>query len=259
MEAREVSLHEQLPIPPPAIISITGGGGKTSLLFALAKALTDSGQRVLCATTTKMFRPEAEDWLAVAVEEEPARLRLPARGALFAARPPDAETGPDKVRGYNPEAVDDLFRRGVADWILVEADGAAGRPLKAPAAHEPVIPSLSGAAVAVMGLECVGRPLSKATAFRLPQIFAVTGLSEGDVVSPRAIARLADHPQGMFKNAPASAARLLFCNKADDSEAETIGLDVADAIRKRRPGFLREIYIGSLRTKGLRCLSLPAV
>lgn len=257
MDDREVLFHEQLRPAPPAIISLTGGGGKTSLLFALGMALANTGRSVLCTTTTKMLLPEAGDGLTVAIEEDSSRLQPPGREALYAARPPDARRAPEKVLGYSPEDIDGLLRREFAEWILVEADGAAGRPLKAPARHEPVIPSLTGVAVAVMGLECVGKPLTEAVAFRMAEIMAITGLSPGESVTPRALANLVGHPDGMFKNVPASAKRLLFCNKADDPETEAIGMEFAKTIRKKCPGFLRGIFIGSLRRKGLRCLSLP--
>ena len=44
----------------------------------------------------------------------------------------------DKLEGVPPERVDELS--GEADLVLVEADGARGRSLKVPAAHEPVLP-----------------------------------------------------------------------------------------------------------------------
>ena len=41
----------------PAVISVVGAGGKTSLLFWLAEVLRASGRRVLITTTTHMFMP----------------------------------------------------------------------------------------------------------------------------------------------------------------------------------------------------------
>ena len=39
------------------IITVTGGGGKTTLIFKLAEELKNSG-KVLITTTTKMFAPK---------------------------------------------------------------------------------------------------------------------------------------------------------------------------------------------------------
>ena len=45
----------------------------------------------------------------------------------------------------------------LADYVLVEADGAKRFPLKAPAAHEPVIPDETRLVIAVAGLSGVGK------------------------------------------------------------------------------------------------------
>ncbi len=152
-----------------------------------------------------------------------------------------------------------MFRRGAAEWILVEADGAARLPVKAPAAHEPVIPSLTTTAVAVVGLRCIGSPLSEENAFRLEEICAITGLKRGDVITPAAVAALACHPLGMFKNVPAAARRFLFGNQADLPGAVSAGAALADALSALCPGFVDGYYVGSLQFKGLACLSYPTL
>ena len=64
------------------------------------------------------------------------------------------------------------------DLVLVEADGAKGRPLKYPAAHEPVIPPCSGRTVVVAGLDALGRTIAEAV-FRSELFIRATGLSPG--------------------------------------------------------------------------------
>ena len=41
------------------VISLVGGGGKTTLLYALARWYSAQGQRVLVSTTTHIPRPDA--------------------------------------------------------------------------------------------------------------------------------------------------------------------------------------------------------
>lgn len=50
----------------------------------------------------------------------------------------------------------------LADYVLAEADGAAGRPLKAHAPHEPVIPPEANQTVLVIGASGFGRPIAEA-------------------------------------------------------------------------------------------------
>ena len=46
-----------LPLKTGGILSVTGAGGKTSLMFHLAASLAGAGKRVLTTTTTKIFQP----------------------------------------------------------------------------------------------------------------------------------------------------------------------------------------------------------
>lgn len=257
MQARSVCFRDQIESSPPGIVCLTGGGGKTSLLFALAQSLAEASRPVICTTTTRMLLPQSSPWLAVDIREEASHISPPRQSALFAARPPDAENSPAKVRGYAASDIDELSERCPGVWLLVEADGAARRPLKAPVDHEPVIPSRTAIAIAVMGLSCMNKPFTADTVFRMERVAAITGMSRGDSITPATVARLAAHPQGMFKNVPPEAKRLLFCNQADLPEAEAAAGSLADQIIRRAPGFLHGIYVGSLLTKGLQCLSCP--
>lgn len=257
MTDREIRFNEFIEQHHPGVVSLTGGGGKTSLLFALAAALSEGGRSVLCTTTTKMLLPAESDRLAVAVGTDPSMLPRVAGRPLFAAGSVVPDTVPVKVAGYRADEVDALHRRGTADWILVEADGAAGKPLKAPAAHEPVIPADTVVAVAVIGLRCVGQTLNADIAFRLEELSAVTGLAEGDRITPAALARLAAHPMGMFKSVPPTAIRCLFCNRADIPGAEAEARELAAELSAMRPTPVGHVFLGSLLTKGLRCLALP--
>lgn len=249
----EVDLCDVVRRHPPGIISLTGGGGKTTLLFTLARALRERGECVICTTTTRMLRPEPSDWLRVSLADSLDAARPSSDRVLFVARNPATEDAAGKVSGYAADAVDALLGRFPGVWIVVEADGAAGRPLKAPAAHEPVVPAATALAVAVIGLGGMEKTFGAENVFRLREFALITGLREGDSVTPDAVARLACRADGMFKSVPAGAARLLVCNQADLPGARGAGVAVARAVRSLCPAGLDGVYVASLQTKGLRC------
>lgn len=258
MHGYSTSLETERDVALPGILCLTGGGGKTGLLFALGRAFAAAGKTVLCTTTTRMYRPLPAPWFAMAITDDPATIpALDAGMAVFAAKnaPPGADAA--KVHGYAPEDIDALYRRGAASRIVVEADGAAGRPLKAPAAHEPVIPGMTRTVIALIGLSCLGRPFGPETVFRPDRVTAITGLLPGDTVTPAALAALAVHPEGLFKNTPSGASRLLFCNQADIPGSLEAVRHLALILNRDHPGFLRGLYCGALQTEGLRCLALP--
>ncbi len=252
-----VNLDTEPSVAVPGVLCLTGGGGKTTLLFALGRAFAAAGQSVLCTTTTRMHRPLSVPGLSVDFPDDPANILVPANGLLFAARsaPPGGDAG--KVYGYGPEEVDALHFRGAASHIVVEADGAAGRPLKAPADHEPVIPGAARAVIALVGLSCFLRPFGPETVFRPERVTAITGLFSGDAITPEAVAALVTHPEGLFKNAPPGAARLLFCNQADLPGTRGAMQTLAAILARDHPAFLHGLYCGAAQKEGLRCRKMP--
>ena len=54
------------------VVSLIGGGGKTTLLYALSAYCTAKGWRVLTATTTHIRKPVNVPWIAVNEEENTA-------------------------------------------------------------------------------------------------------------------------------------------------------------------------------------------
>lgn len=115
------------------------------------------------------------------------------------------------------------------DLLATEADGARGLSLKAPVQAEPVVPSSVDIVFALIGLDCLGRPLDERLAFRPELVSERTGLPAGAIVTPEAIARLAVHPEGCLKGAPAGAARVIVLNKldrADPAIARSIAEDI---------------------------------
>ncbi len=101
--------------------------------------------------------------------------------------------------------------------IIVEADGSAHRPLKAPAAYEPVFRASTDAVVIVLGASGFGRPLDDESVFRSQIWSDLTRLAPGDAVSPESVAAMVVHRQGLARTAPQSAVRALFINQVDDA------------------------------------------
>gem|GEM_PF-5985489 len=52
------SLQKALDLEGGGVVSLVGAGGKTSLMFRLAKEFSDAGESVLSTTTTKIMMPD---------------------------------------------------------------------------------------------------------------------------------------------------------------------------------------------------------
>ena len=132
----------------------------------------------------------------------------------------------DKVAGVPPALIDELVALDQVDAILVEADGARMLPFKAPAAHEPVIPSSTTLLVPVVGISAIGLPLDEAHVHRPELVARLTGAQLGDLVTPALIAQVIVHPEGGLKGRPDGARVVVLLNQV---ESET-QLDSARAI-----------------------------
>jgi len=238
-----------LGLGPREHVAIVGGGGKTSLCFALARELMDAGKRVITTTTTKVWRKEADGAPCVIFcpsgSPDLKRLQegLGEKGYVFVANRP-LDSG--KVEGIGPETADALFQNLDMDYVIAEADGAAGRPVKAPAAHEPVIASSVTLVIAMMGLEAVGMPVDSEMVFR-PELFsAITGLAEGETITPAALARIFLAPNGLFKGTPNSARRVVFLNKCDRLTPGQNPDELTECLVQDPDASIERVVIGSL-------------
>lgn len=236
------------------VISLVGAGGKTTLMFRIARELAAAGETVLTTTTTRIYRPEPVQSAQVVVAAEPAAALAQLAHRLRRSRHVTAAAGwiPEagKLAGYPPESVSALRAAGLFRWILVEADGAARRPLKAPAAHEPVIPACSDWVIAVAGMAAVGRPLDARWVFRPERFGALAGISAGEPVTPDAIAAVLLHPQGMMKGLGLKAARCVFLNQLDLPGAAEAARAVCVALARSIYEPVDRILIGSAAENG---------
>jgi probable selenium-dependent hydroxylase accessory protein YqeC len=117
-----------------------------------------------------------------------------------------------KMQGFSPQTVEAVQSLGLFDWILVEADGAAHRPLKAPAGHEPVVPKATSLVLTVAGMWGVGKPLCSQWVFRPERFAFLAGMRLQDTIFPEHLSRVLVHPQGPLKASPSQSRNVLFLN-----------------------------------------------
>lgn len=286
------------------VISVIGGGGKTSLLYCLSRELAADGFRVVLTTTTHMMIPETFPWTdsideAVRLLKEgpvlmahggytnqlsndhveccpvlvthgahanqPSDDRLDscpvhvaqggyveiASGVVGEIDEPSQKITPDKMEVSQKNASvilnaenekehrkyltsdkctalkDEEYAvlRREADIILVEADGSRQLPLKAEAAHEPVIKPDSDYVIAVVGVDAVGHPLCEVC--HRPELVADHyGLPLDAKITEELVVELLVNPiigqmKGMAASHSASDMQQQFrvlINKADDEK-----------------------------------------
>ncbi len=204
-------LHRALGIERPAVFASVGGGGKTTVLFALAAewAAAEGDGLTVLASTTKMTIPRECRQLPLAIGRDDA-FRAGALDDIRSRGLASAVVGSgrgdrERVLGVDPAWPRQALNAGLANLVAVEADGSKGRPFKAPADHEPVLPAQVDVVAAVFGAAALGRPLDERTVHR-PELVARLAAAElGDEITPQLAARVLTAAEGGRKSVPASA------------------------------------------------------
>jgi len=218
-------LCDLIDLPTSPLIAIVGAGGKTTTMFTLASELSQRSKRVITTTTTQIFYPEPGETDALIVAAEtPALLKsideawqqyhhITVAGTVLRT---------DKLAGLQPEQPYELLMKSGADIVIVEADGARHCMIKAPAEHEPVIPLQTNVALLMMSAEAINQLLSAEIAHRPEKIARVTGISQGDILSPAVIAKLMTSEQGALKHIPKTSSVYILITHASISQKEAI-------------------------------------
>ena len=145
----------------PGLTAVMGSGGKTSLVCRLADER--SAARVIIALQARVGTV------------------APGTPAIVGTPCGDGKFGPPEQSWAELCAL--------ADYVLVEADGSRGLPLKAHLSHEPVLPQEAGQVIAVLGLTGLGRPIAEA-AHRPERYAGLAGCAPEDIATPERAARV---------------------------------------------------------------------
>jgi probable selenium-dependent hydroxylase accessory protein YqeC len=199
-------------------------------MFSLAAAHKGMGCPVISSTSTRILKPQSKQSEELILKEDNPegflqRITegLEQSGHLTVAR---ALLPGDKLKGLDCQELEAIADHCPTALILIEADGARRCSLKAPGPNEPVVPGRSDALLAVLGLDCIGKPLDTDHVFRAELVARCTDQILGSVITPQTLARLIGHPQGLLKGCPSEARSVVILNKTDIAG----GMDMGRAV-----------------------------
>lgn len=245
-----MNLTRALRLHPRPRLALAGSGGKSTALFTLAREMPAP---VIVTATAHLAIEQtalADRHFVVAPSaalEEP----LPSGVTLF--------TGPEnaagKVAGVSALDLQHLLALAATHNapLLIEADGSKGRPLKAPAGHEPPIPEFVDTVIYVVGLLGLGQLLDAGHVHRPDRYAGLAGLSSGDTITREAIVKVLCDPNGGLKNIPAAARRIALLNQADTPELQA----QAQAIAQQLLTAYHSVVIAALKDKAIFAVHEP--
>ncbi|TDI91662.1 MAG: putative selenium-dependent hydroxylase accessory protein YqeC [Caldithrix sp.] len=196
------------------IISVIGGGGKSSLLKKIGQELVKLNLKVILTTTTKiepfpntavvLLQGRGED-----IREELTYMLDELKIIMVAKK----RYHGNKLVGVNPEVVQ-KFKK-YANIVLVEADGARQRPFKTHMPHEPVIPAATDKVIIVIGSEIVHKPLNDETVHRADLFAKKWNMELEAKLTRKIIAKELLSTAGYIGKIPLTSNVAIFINKTD--------------------------------------------
>jgi probable selenium-dependent hydroxylase accessory protein YqeC len=246
------TLDKAFEIGQKEVISLVGAGGKTTLMFALSRELTPYRKVVITTTTTKIFPPAPSDtpFLFLSRDEEEIVDYILTNASRKTPITIASELLPEsgKLQGISPSLVSRLIKLAPVDCVIVEADGASRRPLKAPhPEYEPVIPPCTTVVIPIVGIDALGCELSEENVFRSEIVSKLTGLPLGGTVSAGTIVDLMLHPSGIMRSSPDRARIIPFINKMDLNVDPPAARDIGSKILAAKHPQIDRVVLGQAR------------
>lgn len=208
-----------LGLKEPILITLIGGGGKTTTLFKLGEELVLEGESVLLSTTTAMLipPPSAYDLRIITKDVNEAKRRVKenvnARRILLGRE----IIAKNKIKGFAPYEMDEIYKENKNRYFLVEGDGSNGRSLKIPDVHEPQVPLLSSITIIVIGADILGKEINPENVHR-PHLIQGIIQKCGNIVDKNLLLDLISQPLGITKGIPENSKKVILFNKIKSSD-----------------------------------------
>jgi len=193
-----------------------GAGGKTTAMFNVAHDLAPC----IVTTTTHLGIWQAEladQHIIIHKEEDLNQLkRIAFSGIILVtgeAKNKRLCSLPDKSLTWLKD-----FSSYHSLPLLIEADGARQKSLKAPKEYEPLIPDFIDAVITVAGLSGIGKCLNNKTIYNAEEFSKLAKIKEGEKITPKAIIKVLLHEKGGLKNIPLKARKITLLTQANTSE-----------------------------------------
>lgn len=223
------------------IVSIVGSGGKTTLMFLLAREFSRNN-KVLVTTTTKIYVPHINqfDFICCNVENYTLYNNMKCNGIYVYGSSINNE---GKLIGVNPHILERQIK--YFDYVLIEADGSKKKPIKGWKANEPVVLNNTSKTIGILPIDIIGKTVNEYNVHGLKPFRSITGSHLGDIINEDHIISLVLHKKGLFKNSRGQ--KILFINKVETDRNIFTSQKLIENISKVNSGYIDKIISGSLK------------
>ncbi|WP_248664028.1 selenium cofactor biosynthesis protein YqeC [Fuchsiella alkaliacetigena] len=184
-------LIESLEIKAGQVISLVGGGGKTTTMFRLARELVNLNHvNIITTTTTRILEPSSQEsdqlLLADNLDDLLSNLDFTKQQVVTLAKQIQDQ---NKLVGIPKQWVNELKKELNSQGlnIIVEADGAACKDFKFPNAKEPVLPSSTDLLLPIVGNRIANCQLTAKNLHRAPLLVDNSEFVTGQPITPQLV------------------------------------------------------------------------
>lgn len=231
------------------LVCFVGAGGKKTTMYRLAAL--HSGRVGITATVHIPTFPKNMDAVHVIAPEREltgAVIDAASKDKRIAFAHPSEKSG--RFAGVSPCVLAQVRANAGFDVIMVKADGARMRWLKAPNDIEPQIPDGTDTVIAVVSARAFGEPLSERIAHRVELVQKICRMRRGEHIEPRHIARLLAHADGICRGS-GSARIIPLINMVDDEIRQTLATETAKTALQLTDRFDRVVLASMHRDNAL--------
>lgn len=211
-------------------ISFVGAGGKTSFAEYLGEEFSLRGEKVAVTTTTKIYAKEPY----LLVDNLKSLIN---KTGQFVRIGKAVENG--KLTSLSSSEIE--YIGGMYDRVLIEADGAKGKPIKWHASHEPVIPDISDMVFVVAGLDAFGCRI-RDIVFRWELFCNASGTRDNEIIDNEAFLRFFSE-DALLKGLEGKDFKIVL-NKYDLLTDRKTGIDIAKHLVRKL--MVDEVYVASI-------------
>lgn len=216
------------------IVSVVGSGGKTTFMYKLSKEL--SNKKVIITTSTKMFIPKEDEKFNIIFLNESKNINLE-KGINFLI----GEIVSENKFHTNVELIDENVYG--FDYLLIESDGSKRKPLKGWNETEPVISKRTNKTVGIIPIDIIGKIAKEDIIHRIEKFSKISLISEGEEITPEAIANVISSKNGLFKNSVGE--KILFLNKIENKKQYEMACKLLKILERKNIN-INKIIGGSL-------------
>ena len=241
-------LSDALRIESGQSIAFTGAGGKTSAIRTLVKEI-QSRNPIISTTTTKLGLAQTDLADVHLILKAPDL--MDGVGALLRTGRSVLVTNdqvPDE-RKWSGLSLAELGRlreicREKGAILLIEADGARRKSIKAPAEHEPVVPEWVDLMVSIAGLDVIGKPFTSEYCHRAERAKEILGIEGEARIAEDHVSELLRSTRAGLKGAPPSSTVRVILRQSEGIEDIEIGRRIStDVLLSER---IQSVLIGTL-------------